>query len=309
MEEDALQAFEDSRLLNALMDNVADSIYFKDRQCRLLRVSRKMSMDLGFDDPAELVGKTDVDFFGREFGEQTIAEELHMMETGKPIIGLVESRLLPNGELNWTSTTKLPIRDKNKNVIGLLGITREINELKRAELNMQYLATHDVLTQIPNRYLLIDRIEQALARSVRSESRFAILYIDLDNFKDINDYYGHDVGDEVLRRSAKLMRESVRSVDTVARMSGDEFVIVLESITDGENAMLVAEQVRKKLRINFEPLGFQVKISASIGISLYPDHGRSTSILLKAADQAMYMAKKQKNKCAIYTPPVMPKPG
>lgn len=306
---DELQAFKDNQLLNALMDNVADSIYFKDRQCRLLRVSRKMSMDLGFDDPAEVVGKTDIDLFGREFGEQTIADELQMMETGKPIIGLVESRLLPNGELNWTSTTKLPIRDQNDNVIGLLGITREINELKLAELNLQYLATHDVLTKLPNRYLLIDRIEQVLTRSLRNDSRFAILYIDLDGFKEINDYCGHDVGDEVLRRSAKRMQESVRSADTVARMSGDEFVIVLESVADSESAMLVAEKVRKTLQKNFDALGCQLKISASIGVSLYPEHGRAANALLKAADRAMYIAKKEKNKCVLYSPSVLPKPG
>ena len=306
---DELQAFKDNQLLNALMDNVADSIYFKDRQWRLLRVSRKMSMDLGFDDPAEVVGKTDIDLFGREFGEQTIADELQMMETGEPIIGLVESRSLPNGELNWTSTTKLPIRDQNDNVIGLLGITREINELKRAELNLQYLATHDVLTKLPNRYLLIDRIEQVLTRSLRNDSRFAILYIDLDGFKEINDYCGHDVGDEVLRRSAKRMQESVRSADTVARMSGDEFVIVLESVADSESAMLVAEKVRKTLQKNFDALGCQLKISASIGVSLYPEHGRAAKALLKAADRAMYIAKKEKNKCVLYSPSVLPKPG
>jgi diguanylate cyclase (GGDEF)-like protein/PAS domain S-box-containing protein len=305
---DALQAFKDNQLLNALMDNVADSIYFKDRQCRLLRVSRKMSMDLGFDDPAELVGKTDIDLFGREFGQQTIAEELQMMETGKPIIGLVESRPLPNGELNWTSTTKLPIRDQNDNVIGLLGITREINELKRAELNLQYLATHDVLTKLPNRYLLIDRIEQALTRSLRNNSHFAILYIDLDGFKEINDYCGHDVGDEVLKRSARRMRESVRSADTVARMSGDEFVIVLEAVADGESAMLVAEKVRKALQKNFDALGCQLKISSSIGVSLYPEHGSAANTLLKAADRAMYIAKKEKNKCILYSPSVLSRP-
>ncbi|MCG2787427.1 MAG: GGDEF domain-containing protein [Anaerolineae bacterium] len=306
---DELQAFKDNQLLNALMDNVADSIYFKDRQCRLLRVSRKMSMDLGFDDPAEVVGKTDIDLFGREFGEQTIADELQMMETGEPIIGLVESRSLPNGELNWTSTTKLPIRDQNDNVIGLLGITREINELKRAELNLQYLATHDVLTKLPNRYLLIDRIEQVLTRSLRNDLRFAILYIDLDGFKEINDYCGHDVGDEVLRRSAKRMRESVRSADTVARMSGDEFVIVLESVADSESAMLVAEKVRKTLQKNFDALGCQLRISASIGVSLYPEHGSAANALLKAADRAMYIAKKERNKCTLYSPSVLPKPG
>src|SRR5665811_1206895 len=104
-------ALNDTFLFGALMENAADSIYFKDRECRLLRVSRKMATDLGFSDPAELVGKTDIDLFGEAFGEGTRLDDIRVMETDRPIIGLIESRQLENGETNWTLATKLPLHD------------------------------------------------------------------------------------------------------------------------------------------------------------------------------------------------------
>src|SRR5512143_4144026 len=169
----------------ALMETTEDSIYFKDRDCRLLRVSRRMVKNLGFADESELVGKTDVDLFGESFGQRTYLEELRIMESGEPIIGLVESRAIGGDETNWTLTTKVPLRDSAGTVIGLLGITREINELKRTELSLQHMATHDPLTGLPNRYLMTDRLTQTLAHGERVDRIFAVLFIDVDNFKTI----------------------------------------------------------------------------------------------------------------------------
>ncbi|MGZ5300558.1 MAG: diguanylate cyclase domain-containing protein, partial [Actinomycetota bacterium] len=179
----------------ALMQNTEDSIYFKDRGCRLLRVSRRMARSLGFSDPSELVGKTDIDLFGESFGRRTFLEDLRIMESNEPIIGLVESRRMEGSEMNWTLTTKVPLHDASGNVIGLMGITREINELKRTELDLQHLATHDPLTDLPNRYLLVDRLSQTLAHARRSRSIFAVLFLDVDDFKSINDARGHEFGD------------------------------------------------------------------------------------------------------------------
>jgi diguanylate cyclase (GGDEF)-like protein/PAS domain S-box-containing protein len=296
----------DSVLLNALMENVADSIYFKDRQCRLLRVSRKMALDLGHEHPSKLIGKTDRDLFGEEFGQKTMLDDLHVMETGLPIIGLVESRSLPNGEVNWTSTTKLPIRDQSGKVLGLLGITREINELKRAELDLQHLATHDLLTSLPNRYLLLDRLEQTILRAKRNKALFAVLYIDLDGFKVINDRYGHDAGDKALKQIAHRINDNVRSSDTVARMGGDEFAVILDTINKQEDAMLVAQKIGEKIGVDFAVNSFRVRVTASIGISVYPEHGLSAAALLKAADHAMYQAKAKNNACVFFTPPMIP---
>jgi diguanylate cyclase (GGDEF)-like protein/PAS domain S-box-containing protein len=290
-------------LFNALMENTADSIYFKDVHCRMLRVSRKLASDFGFDDPAELIGKTDLELFGEEFGQKTMIDDLYIMETGKPMIGMVESRNLPSGELNWTSTTKYPMRDRKGEIIGIVGITREINELKRAELNLQYLATHDFLTDLPNRFLMLDRMEQCISRANRHQLSFAVLYVDLDGFKDVNDQYGHDIGDQLLRMVALRMKKAVRESDTVARMSGDEFVIILDTVDDQEEALAIAHKVRLVLDRPFDLAGQPPHVTASIGIGLFPQHGRDPATLLKAADHAMYMAKKQKDACAVFNIP------
>ncbi|MDR3578125.1 MAG: GGDEF domain-containing protein [Anaerolineaceae bacterium] len=294
--------FDVSFMLTSLMENTADSIYFKDRSCRLLRVSQKMASDLGFDDPDRLIGKTDSELFGEEFGSKTIMDDLHVMETGSPIVGLIESRVMPNGEINWTSTTKLPLRDDSGSVVGLLGITREINDLKRVEMDLQYLATHDSLTTLPNRFLFYDRLEQAIRRARRNKTLFAVLYIDLDSFKSINDRYGHDAGDHLLKQVALRLSSSLRGSDTVARIGGDEFTVILETLQEPEDALVIAQHLREIIGLSFECLVAKMEATASIGISVYPTHGVDSAILLKAADQAMYEAKKQGNACAIYSP-------
>jgi PAS domain S-box-containing protein len=129
--EEALR--DEKALMDALMDNIPDSIYFKDRQCRLTRINRKMMRDLNLDDMSQAVGKTDVDLFGEEFGRKTLAEDQRIMTTGEPITGFVESRQLEDGQINWTSTTKVPLRDAGDQIVGLVGITREINEVMRAQ--------------------------------------------------------------------------------------------------------------------------------------------------------------------------------
>ncbi|MEW5873047.1 MAG: GGDEF domain-containing protein [Chloroflexota bacterium] len=294
-------SFSNALFLRALMDNIADSIYFKDRECRLLRVSRKMAEDLGFSNPEELVGKTDSDLFGEEFGQKTAAHDQWVMETGEPIIGLIESRRLPDGELNWTSTTKLPVRDQQGEVIGLLGITREVNELIQNSMEMQYLATHDPLTRLPNRFLVYDRLQQMMAHASRYDMTFAVLFVDLDGFKRINDTYGHDCGDLLLKQIGERMLRGVRDTDTVARLGGDEFLIILDAVDHFQVAEMIAGKVLDELDQPFSVCGQETCISISIGISLYPQHGRDIETLIRAADQAMYAAKRQGRHVTTFT--------
>jgi diguanylate cyclase (GGDEF)-like protein/PAS domain S-box-containing protein len=283
----------DELCFHALMDNTADSIYFKDRECRLQRVSRKMALDLGFQTQAEIYGKTDVELFGEEFGRRTMVDDTRIMETEKPLIGLIENRRLKNGQLNWTLTSKLPIYTEEGVLIGLMGITREINELKENEINLQYLATHDALTDLPNRYLMNDRLEQILGLAKRSPSIFALVYIDLNGFKEINDSYGHDIGDLLLNQVAKRLKDCARPTDTVARLGGDEFLIVFAAITRSQDVTVVANKVEACFDRPFAIESHRLKIKASIGVSLYPDHGEDQETLIKAADYAMYLSKKR----------------
>ena len=281
---------EDSWVLATLMENTADSIYIKDRQCRLWRISKKMAMSLQIADPAEVYGKTDVELFGKEFGEKTMQDDLQVMESGQPIIGLIERYINKEGETNWTSTTKFPLRNTQGEIIGLMGITREINELKDSEIEYKWLATHDPLTALANRYLLSDRIEQAIFRAKRNKGLFALLFIDLNGFKQVNDTAGHAAGDQFLIRLARILSENVRMTDTVARIGGDEFVVLLDEIHQVEAAGMVAEKLSRVIYDDTDPQGHTV--TGAIGISLFPNNGQDSETLLKAADQAMFQSKK-----------------
>jgi diguanylate cyclase (GGDEF)-like protein/PAS domain S-box-containing protein len=286
----------------ALMENTEDSIYFKDRECRLLRVSRRMAQNLGFSDVSELVGKTDIDLFGESFGQRTFLEDLRIMESDEPIIGLVESRIV-GAETNWTLTTKVPLHDASGAVVGLMGITREINELKRTELNLQHMATHDPLTGLPNRYLMIDRLTHTVAQAVRTGSTFAVLFLDVDDFKAINDARGHEFGDLVLQSIGGTVVGTVRASDTVARIGGDEFVVIIDALDQGDHATLVAEKIRRNVAKPFTLKRHKVNVTVTIGIGLYPENGKDADVLLGAADYAMYLAKAQ-GKNRVLTCPV-----
>ncbi|PKO11643.1 MAG: hypothetical protein CVU39_28145 [Chloroflexi bacterium HGW-Chloroflexi-10] len=286
------------RFFNILIDNVADSIYIKDRSCRMIRINRKMMQDLGLPSMEEAIGKTDKDMFGEEFGRQTMAVDLEIMESGRPVIGQIESRNLPDGHTNWTSTSKVAIHNDAGEIIGLIGITREINDLKQAELNLRFLATHDNLTQLPNRTLLNDRLERAIFHNHRA----AILFIDLDGFKRINDEHGHNNGDRVLMKVADRLKTCVRTSDSTARIGGDEFIVFLETITLSEDAAIVAQKLLDTFGDPLELGEFQVVVNLSIGISIFPENGGSTETLIQRADAAMYLAKTRgKNQFAFYS--------
>lgn len=281
----------DSWILSTLLENTADSIYIKDRECRLWLVSKKMALTLNVDDPTEIYGKTDIDLFGEEFGRKTMQDDLDVINKGEPLIGVVERRIREDGDINWTSTTKFPLRNEEGEIIGLMGITREINELKDTETQLKWLATHDPLTSLANRYLLSDRVEQAIHRAKRNKGLFAILFIDLNGFKAINDTSGHDVGDQYLMRVAQILVENVRSTDTVARIGGDEFVVLLDELQHPEIAAKVAKKLSRSITQETDPI--ENLVSASIGISLFPHDGLGFDTLLRAADLAMFQAKKE----------------
>lgn len=173
--------------------------------------------------------------------------------------------------------------------------TRELADanarLRESEQQLQHMVYHDPLTGLANRVLLYDRITHALAQSTRHGSLLAVLMIDLDGFKGVNDRYGHDVGDQLLNVAANRLRAAVRDTDTVARFGGDEFVIALETIHHLQDAVLVSTKLLSELQRPFALGDRELSISASIGIAMFPDHGSDANTLIKQADEAMYRAK------------------
>jgi diguanylate cyclase (GGDEF)-like protein/PAS domain S-box-containing protein len=196
-----------------------------------------------------------------------------------------------DGSTVWVETTITDLRDSEGNLAGVVGVTRDISERKRNEARMRELALHDALTGLPNRTLFSDRLRQALAAAQRERRRLAVMFIDLDKFKPINDEHGHAVGDELLKEVAKRMHACVRESDTVARIGGDEFVVLLRSVEGGPLAVGVGEKIRHSLNEPFEVLGLRLEISCCIGVALSPEHGVDEIELSKNADAAMYWAK------------------
>ncbi|RPI20264.1 MAG: diguanylate cyclase [Acidobacteria bacterium] len=189
---------------------------------------------------------------------------------------------------NWFIMSVTPLVGGTR---GAVVAHMDISERKRAEQQIEYLALHDILTDLPNRQLFMDRMTQALVRSKRYRKQAAILYLDLDDFKTINDSLGHQAGDAVLIETARRLKELVRESDTVARIGGDEFAVILLDVQKPADAGLVAEKIARAAAVPI-PIGDQqVEVGASIGISMFPKDGTSLASLLKCADSAMYVAK------------------
>jgi diguanylate cyclase (GGDEF)-like protein/PAS domain S-box-containing protein len=185
------------------------------------------------------------------------------------------------------------VRDGDGALTHYIAVFTDITERKAAESRIEYLAHHDPLTNLPNRTLLQDRFDQAAAQAARNQSRVAVLFLDLDRFKQINDTLGHDVGDRLLQGIAARLLQCVREADPICRQGGDEFIIVLTDLPDNEAVMQAAKKILQHLHEPFAIDGVQITTSFSIGISLYPNDGMNFLGLLNKADTAMYAAKKQ----------------
>jgi len=184
------------------------------------------------------------------------------------------------------------VRERTKELSDInLNLEKVISKKEKAEQSLQYLAYHDELTGLPNKNLLVDRINQSIKRSSRNEQEMAILFLDLDRFKNINDSLGHIVGDKLLQEVSARLYNSLRSHDTISRNGGDEFVVVLERLKNTNEAIHVAQKVIKCLTDTFEIYSHKIHIGASVGISIYPVDGDNPLILLRNADTAMYRAK------------------
>ena len=168
---------------------------------------------------------------------------------------------------------------------------RDITERKSAEQQIEFLAYRDALTGLPNRLLVQDRFAQAMAYADRAKTKVALLFLDLDNFKTINDSLGHAVGDALLKEIAARLGECVRDTDTISRQGGDEFLIVLPDLPDADATAPVLVKIKERLQDPFDADGHELSTSVSIGVALYPDDGGDFDTLLKKADTAMYRAK------------------
>jgi diguanylate cyclase (GGDEF)-like protein/PAS domain S-box-containing protein len=214
------------------------------------------------------------------------------MDNGEPIDFEVDFRVCPRGhEMRYVTMRVYVVRDGEGRFVRRAGVVQDVTERKAQEARIEHLAYHDSLTGLPNRAMLMDRLGQALSQAQRLDQQVAVLFIDLDRFKLVNDSLGHHVGDQLLQEIARRLRTTLRENDTVARVGGDEFQVVACNVAGSVDAARIAEKVMRTLGEPFTLEGQELHVTASLGLSLFPRDGASGELLLKYADTALYEAK------------------
>ena len=214
-----------------------------------------------------------------------------VIETGQRQEGIEYRVRHIDGSWRWHTSSAVPLRDKDGTVIGFEGTARDITERRQMVQKLEEMATHDALTGLPNRTLFYDRCSIALANAQRNKKMLVVMTLDLDLFKDVNDRLGHDMGDKVLIAVAGRLTGSLRKSDTVSRMGGDEFVLLLWEIDDKDAAVIVAEKMLNDFRQPFLIDGHSINVTVSIGIAIFPENGDNMEELLKCSDKLLYTAK------------------
>lgn len=304
MTEQALWASE--TYLNAILRYSPALIAVKDLNGNVVMASDHYKQLASVEDDS-LIGKNAYDVYPKELVESLRSIEAAAINGSKPYETEIDL-LHKDGTVHTYLMVKFPLSDRNDEVFGVCTICTDVSDRKLAEnalreqqSRLNYMAFHDALTALPNRSLFYDRINHGIARAQRSGSQLALMLLDIDRFKNINDSLGHDSGDLLLKAIAARLNDGVRDMDTVARLGGDEFVVLLEGVHDLDDVRFVANKLLAHLSRPMEISGHEISITASIGISVYPHDGEDTDELLKNADVAMYKAKEVgKNNCQFY---------
>ncbi len=279
----------DLRLAHTVFENSSEAVIVCDADNKIIMINPAFEKITGYgrkeiigQDPSILKsGHHDKEFY------QTLWKQLLEKDSWQ---GEVWNRRR-NGELypQWISIAI--IREQDKSIINYVAVFSDITERKKAEDMLRHQAMHDPLTGLPNRVMFDKQLRTSLARARRHKTMFGLLYIDLDGFKEVNDCLGHLIGDQVLQLVGTVLRECVREEDTVARLGGDEFAAIIGDVQNREEIIHTAERILSCLKSTDCPTG-KLNLSASIGISIFPEHGDNADELLRRADNAMYTAKR-----------------
>jgi diguanylate cyclase (GGDEF)-like protein/PAS domain S-box-containing protein len=278
------------RLASKVFESTQEGILVTNAQRIIESVNPAFTRITGYQEH-EVIGKTpallssgrhDASFYARMFDE---------LDTNGHWQGEIWNRRR-SGEIFPEWLTINTVRNDREQIVNYVGVFSDITKRKAAEEQIQFLAYHDGLTSLPNRELFLDRLRHAVAHAHRNRSMVAVMFSDLDNFKHVNDTLGHHIGDKLLQCVAQRLAASVRETDTVSRLGGDEFTIILESITDAGDVALVVQKVIKAVSDPMLIDGHEIVITVSVGISLYPADSGNAENLIRHADMAMYAAKK-----------------
>ena len=297
------QYIDDLQLAATIFEASSDAMVVTDADNRIITVNPAFTATTGYT-ISEVVGKSPSLLKSGKQRDDFYQEMWHVLNSIGHWHGEVWN-LRKNGELyaEWLSINVIFNPDGSKRMH--VAIFSDITKKKEADELLWKQANYDHLTQLPNRQLFYDRLAQKIIMARRGSDSLALLFLDLDRFKEVNDTLGHDMGDKLLVVAAQRINQCVREMDTVARMGGDEFTVILSQMTDPRDAGRIANTIIQKLSEPFMLGESQVTVSASIGITIYPADGADSAQLLKNADVAMYAAKRDgRGRCSYFTPPV-----
>lgn len=271
--------------LSDYIDQLLEAICVVDANGHFLYLSSGCERIFGYQS-SEMIGRPMIELVHPDDRERTLLAASEIM-AGDQKIDFENRYIRKDGQIAYIQWSARWSEDQNVRV----AVARDITKHKQLLEQLQHIAFYDPLTQLPNRALFDDRLQQSLARARREQGMLALCFVDLDKFKEVNDQYGHAAGDLCLKKVAELLLYSVRETDTVARLGGDEFVIVMDAVTEPSAVVSTLQHLLTKLQQPFLFEQHQRQLSASIGIALFPAHGQDQTSLLAAADRAMYKAK------------------
>jgi len=283
-----------------IVENMTDGYYEVDLTGKFLFINDAFATTAGYR-KEEVLGRVFQDFVDEEQAANGRRVFGRVFATGEPVKGFEWQIRDRQGEKMTLEVSIILIRDDENRPRGFRGIARDITERRRAEKQIRYYAFHDFLTGLPNRNLLYDRVEIALANAARKNRGLAVMLLDLDKFKNLNDTMGHEAGDHILKGAAKRLQHLVRKGDTVARIGGDEFIVILTDVRYPGDAVNIAEKVIAAFKEPFFIDGREVRLTVSAGVSLYPWDGMDFDCLKRCADDAMYKAKDKGRNCYVLT--------
>lgn len=276
--------------LNAKVFAVSsDGIMIVDAENNIVEVNPAFSELTGYGHD-EVIGKNPRLLSSGKHGQEFFSDMWKsLIETGH-WEGEIWSRR-KDGEAFLENLSIYTLKDAYGKIVNRVGVFSDITQSKAEQENVAHLAQHDFLTSLPNRLLFRDRFKQQLARAKRHKKKFAVLYIDLDHFKPVNDTLGHQVGDQLLVAVAQRLKLQVREVDTVSRFGGDEFAVLVTEVTTRDDVTMLADKILASLSLPYSLDGHAIHVTGSMGIAIYPDDGRDLEMILSKADAAMYKAK------------------
>ena len=298
------RAEEELRLAATVFNTMDEAVMVTDPDNQIIKVNRAFTVITGYS-PDEVIGKYQDLLSSGVHSPAFYKKQRETLTITGGWQGEVRNRR-KSGEVyvGWLSIKQL--RDQQGTLTHHVAVFSDISERKATEEHMRHSAHYDALTDLPNRTLFTDRLRQALTQAKRDKAQMAMMFIDLDQFKPVNDTHGHDVGDLLLKGVAECMLGCLRASDSAARIGGDEFVVLLPTIEDMQDAMMIARKILHALSQPFELAGHSLHITSSIGVAVYPEHGSDEKLLLINADIAMYHAKKSgRNNVKLYQPEML----